>query len=86
LPERREKWSQNCHRVGNVIGLMITSRVGDIVKLVEGEHAGKRGTIRQVHLRHKFAYEIEDSGGAMFFAADEQIQQKFVAGSHTANS
>jgi hypothetical protein len=58
-------------------------RAGDIVQVTEGEQAGKSGTVRQVHLRHKFAYEVEDMDGATFFAADEQIQERSAPGAHT---
>ena len=40
--------------------------VGDQVKIRSGEQSGRRGIVRELHLRHKFAYEIEDSGRALF--------------------
>lgn len=48
-------------------------RVGDTVQVRAGDRTGTKGVIRKIHVRHKFAYEIEDSAGNLSSISDEQL-------------
>jgi hypothetical protein len=70
-------------REKNLDDLMLSRlryRIGDQVRIRSGEQSGRSGIVRKLRLRHKFAYEIEDPGGALFSASDEQIEQCISAG------
>jgi hypothetical protein len=68
-PETSESFYKDYHKA---IGRVTTLQVPNLIR--SGEQNGRSGIVRKLNLRHKFAYEIEDSDGAFFSASDDQIE------------
>jgi hypothetical protein len=71
-PRARQLFLEREKNLDDLLLSRLRYRIGDSVRIRSGERSGLSGTVRKLYLRHKFAYEIEDSNGTLSSASDDQ--------------
>ena len=69
----KELLSERDRNLDELLLSKLRYRVGDIVRIRIGDRGGTQGVVRKIHVRHKFAYELEDTAGNVSSVSDEQL-------------